>query len=61
MGNEQLNPFERLNLQNLKDEVDRRQKDMQIDSSKRARMQYEISRRELEKFVKELRKKGYMI
>ena len=61
MGNEQLNPFERLNLQNLKDEVDRRQKDMQIDSSKRARMQYEISRREREKFVKELRKKGYMI
>ena len=61
MGNEQLNPFERLNLQNLKDEVDRRQKDMQIDSSKRARMQYEISRRELEKFVKELRQKGYMI
>tara|TARA_X000001388_G_C2147755_1_gene91234 strand:+ start:49 stop:234 length:186 start_codon:yes stop_codon:yes gene_type:complete len=61
MGNEQLNPFERSNLQNLKDEVDRRQKDMQIDSSKRARMQYEISRRELEKFVKELRKKGYMI
>jgi hypothetical protein len=61
MGNEQLNPFERLNLKNLRDEVDRRQREMHLDSNKRARMQYDIAKRELEKFVKELREKGYTI
>jgi len=61
MGNEQLNPYEKLNLKNLRDEVDRRQEGMHLDSSKRARMQYDIAKRELEKFVKELREKGYTI
>jgi len=61
MGNEQLNPYEKLNLKNLRDEVDRRQEDMHLDLSKRARMQYDIAKRELEKFVKELREKGYTI
>tara|TARA_A100001515_G_C4479555_1_gene179604 strand:+ start:415 stop:600 length:186 start_codon:yes stop_codon:yes gene_type:complete len=61
MGDEQLNPFERLNLKNLRDEVDRRQREMHLDSNKRSRMQYDIAKRELEKFVKELREKGYTI
>ena len=54
MGNEQLSPYEREHLEKLKKAVDEYQAKNQVES-------YSTARRDLEKYVNELREKGYTI
>tara|TARA_R100000315_G_C5086711_1_gene50015 strand:- start:267 stop:431 length:165 start_codon:yes stop_codon:yes gene_type:complete len=54
MGNEQLNPYEREHLEKLRKAVDKYQLTNQIES-------LQTARRDLEKYVNELREKGYTI
>ena len=54
MGNEQLDKFEKEQLEKLREAVDKYQTKGQLESLSTAR-------RDLEKFVNELRKKGYNI
>ncbi len=54
MGNEQLEPFEKEHLEKLRKAVDKYQTTNQTESLSTAR-------RDLEKYVNELRAKGYTI
>ncbi len=54
MGNEQLDQFEKEQLEKLRGAVDKYQISGQKESA-------EVARRDLEKFVNELREKGYNI
>ena len=62
MGNEQLNPFEVMYLKDLREKVDKAQTiSLKADATEQERAQYQVAKMELDKFVRELREKGYNI
>ena len=62
MGNEQLNPFEVMYLKDLREKVDKAQViNLNPDATDQEKAQYQVAKMELDKFVRELREKGYNI
>ena len=62
MGNEQLNPFEVMYLKDLREKVDKAQViNLNTDATDQEKAQYQVAKMELDKFVRELREKGYNI
>ena len=62
MGNEQLNAFEVMYLKDLREKVDKAQTiSLKTDATEQERAQYQVAKMELDKFVRELREKGYNI
>ena len=62
MGNEQLNPFEVMYLKDLREKVDKAQVlNLKADATEQEKAHYQVARMELNKFVRELRQKGYNI
>ena len=59
MGNEQLNPFEVMYLKDLREKV--QVISLKADATEQERAQYQVAKMELDKFVRELREKGYNI
>ena len=62
MGNEQLNPFEVMYLKDLREKVDKAQViNLNPYATDQEKAQYQVAKMELDKFVRELREKGYNI